>query len=49
MREPRPEDGFLALTGENAAHAKVLRLKAGDDVTVCDGQGMDYRNIGVWE
>ncbi len=43
MREPRPEDGFLALTGENAAHAKVLRLKAGDDVTVCDGQGMDYR------
>ena len=31
--------GFLVLTGENAAHAKVLRLKAGEEVFVCDGQG----------
>lgn len=30
---------FLALTGENAAHAKVLRLKNGEQVLVCDGQG----------
>lgn len=29
----------LVLTGENAAHAKVLRLKNGEEVTVCDGQG----------
>ena len=32
-----PEDlhpGLIALTGENAAHAKVLRLKPGDAVTV---------------
>lgn len=43
VREPRPEGGFLTLTGENAVHAKVLRLKTGDDVTVCDGEGMDYR------
>ena len=34
--------GFLVLTGENAAHAKVLRLKAGEAVTVCDGRGTDY-------
>ena len=34
---------FLVLTGENAAHARVLRLKAGDSVTVCDPQGMDYQ------
>lgn len=34
---------FMVLTGENAAHAKVLRLKNGDDVTVCDGEGMDYQ------
>ena len=27
------------LTGENAAHAKVLRLKAGEHVLVCDGEG----------
>ena len=26
------------LTGENAQHAKVLRLKAGETVLVCDGQ-----------
>lgn len=30
---------FLVLTGENAAHAKVLRLKCGEQVTVCDGAG----------
>lgn len=34
---------FFILTGENAAHAKVLRLKNGDAVTVCDGEGTDYR------
>lgn len=31
------EDNFIVLTGENAAHAKVLRLKTGDDVLLCDG------------
>lgn len=38
----KPEDlqpGFIVLTGENAAHAKVLRLKAGEEVLVCDGEG----------
>lgn len=34
-------ESFLVLTGENAAHAKVLRLKTGDMVTVCDGQGRE--------
>ncbi len=32
---------FLILTGENARHAKVLRLKNGEDVLVCDGQGRE--------
>lgn len=36
------EDNFIVLTGDNAAHAKVLRIKNGDEVTVCDGQGQDY-------
>ena len=42
---PKEEIGesFMVLTGENAAHAKVLRLKNGDEVTVCDGEGTDYR------
>lgn len=38
----KPEEmlpGFLVLTGENAAHGKVLRLKNGEEVLVCDGQG----------
>jgi len=30
---------FIVLTGENAAHAKVLRLKSGEKVLVCDGKG----------
>lgn len=33
------QDDFLVLTGENAAHAKVLRLKAGEQVLICDGSG----------
>lgn len=35
-------ENFMVLTGENAAHAKVLRLKNGDEVTVCDAEGTDY-------
>ena len=35
--EMQPE--FFVLTGENAKHAKVLRLKNGEEVLVCDGQG----------
>ena len=33
----------LTLTGENAQHAKVLRLKAGEEVLVCDGEGKECR------
>ena len=35
-------DQTVVLSGENAAHAKVLRLKIGEEVTACDGKGMDY-------
>lgn len=35
------QPGFLVLTGENAAHAKVLRIKQGEQVLVCDGQGTE--------
>ena len=31
----------VVLTGDNANHAKVLRLKAGEEVLVCDGQGQE--------
>lgn len=32
---------FIVLEGENASHAKVLRLRQGEQVTVCDGQGKE--------
>ena len=31
----------MRLTGENAQHRKVLRLKDGEEVLVCDGQGRE--------
>ena len=31
----------ILLAGENASHARVLRLKAGEEVLVCDGQGRE--------
>lgn len=37
------DSNFLVLTGEAAQHAKVLRLKNGEEVTVCDGDGTNYR------
>nr|WP_295946056.1 16S rRNA (uracil(1498)-N(3))-methyltransferase [uncultured Agathobaculum sp.] len=39
----QPEDGMLVLRGENAHHAgRVLRLRPGEAVTLCDGKGTDY-------
>lgn len=32
---------ILALSGENAAHAKVLRMKVGEELLLCDGQGRE--------
>ena len=32
---------IVTLAGENAQHARVLRLKAGEEVLVCDGQGLE--------
>ena len=33
------EQSSIVLTGDNAAHAKVLRLKAGEQVLLCGGNG----------
>jgi len=30
---------FIVLTGNNAEHARVLRIKTGEQICVCDGQG----------
>ena len=50
---PEELDGtFLTLTGENAQHAKVLRLKESEQVLVCDGQGREalcrIHETGTW-
>ena len=35
------QSDILELAGENAQHAKVLRLKEGEQVLVCDGEGRE--------
>ena len=44
---------LLKLTGENLQHAKVLRLKPGERMLVCDGQGREalcqVRQVGASE
>lgn len=35
------QGSHVVLEGEQAAHAKVLRLSRGDEVTLCDGEGTD--------
>lgn len=37
-----PVSGSITLTGQQASHARVLRLRPGDAVSVCDGAGTDY-------
>lgn len=34
--------GTVLITGEDAAHAKVLRLRVGDRIVVCDGRQIDH-------
>ena len=41
VTEGELDNSFLTLIGDNAAHAKVLRLKTGEKVLVCDGQGQE--------
>ena len=35
------KEDFMVLTGSNAEHAKVLRLKNGEQLLVCDGRGKE--------
>lgn len=39
VTEQELQSDFLVLTGKNAEHAKVLRLKNGENVLICDGNG----------
>ena len=35
--------GTVIIRGREAEHVKVLRLRPGEDVTLCDGEGNDYK------
>lgn len=35
--------GMAVIRGRDAEHIRVLRLRPGDDVIICDGQGTDYK------
>lgn len=35
--------GKAIIRGRDAEHIKVLRLRPGEDMTICDGSGTDYR------
>ena len=34
--------GTAIIRGRDAEHVRVLRLKPGEDIVICDGQGTDY-------
>lgn len=35
--------GTAIIRGRDAEHIKVLRLRPGEDMTICDGKGTDYK------
>ena len=35
--------GMAVLRGRDAEHVRVLRLRPGEELTICDGEGTDYR------
>jgi len=40
VREIKPVDGRIEITGSDCRHIRnVLRLKPGEDIIVCDGDG----------
>ena len=34
--------GLIRLSGQDSAHLKALRLRDGEELTVCDGEGKEY-------
>lgn len=37
------QGGMAIMKGRDAEHAHVLRIRPGDDVIICDGEGTDYK------
>lgn len=41
-----PDKSFAVVSGEDAAHiVRVLRMREGDDLTLCDGAASDYAGV----
>lgn len=39
------KEGFVTFSGQNAEHLRVLRVREGEELTVCDGEGLDARCV----
>ena len=37
------QGGMAIIRGRDAEHVRVLRLRPGEDVIICDGEGTDYK------
>ena len=35
--------GMAIMTGRDAAHVRVLRMRPGEDMIICNGKGTDYK------
>lgn len=42
MQEVNAYNGKILISGRDAEHIRVLRLRPGEKITVCDGRGTDY-------
>ena len=41
-----PNDGFFEITGDDARHISFsLRMRCGEHLVVCDGEGTDYECV----
>ena len=38
-------EGLAVIAGEDANHVRALRLQAGDEIVICDGEGVDYMGL----
>lgn len=43
MSELNQSGGTVVITGRDAEHIRVLRLRQGESMTICDGRGTDYK------
>ena len=46
LSAPEPENGCFEITGDSAHHISFsLRMRCGEHITVCDGEGYDYECV----